>query len=358
MSHDIRSVMVLIPSLNPNQRLLQLAGDLREQGFEHIVIVDDGSKAECQPIFDQLRTMEGCTVLVHPVNRGKGAGLKTGFQYFLDNRAALGLEGVVTADSDGQHLPVDIARTAQALLDHPDHLILGTRDFDDESVPFKSRNGNKITTRVFRLLHGRTIHDFMTGLRGIPAGWMDQCMACKGDRFEYEVNMLIAAVHQGVPLEELIIQTVYFDANKETTFHPVRDSIHVYKVIFASFLRFSCSSLLCALLDQGLFALLRRFVFAALGAAAGIWAATAVARIVSSLCNYALNRTVVFQSASDPRRSLIRYYILVAAQLACSAGLVAGFHAVTHFPPSALKLPVDILLFFISYRIQQRWVFQ
>ena len=358
MGQDIRRIMVLIPSLNPNEKLPRLVTDLGGQGFAHIVVIDDGSKSECQPIFDQLRQMDHCTVLVHPVNRGKGAGLKTGLQYFMDNRETLGLEGVVTADSDGQHLPQDIVRVAQALLENPDHIILGTRDFDDPDVPPKSRGGNKLTTRVFRVLHGRTIHDFMTGLRGLPASWMTECMACKGERFEFEVNMLIAAVRQGVPTDELTIQTVYFDANKETTFRPVRDSLHIYKVIFASFLRFSCSSLFCALLDWGLFCLLLAFVFGFLEKSAGIWAATATARVLSSLCNYDLNRTVVFRSTANPRRSLLRYFILVVCQMACSAALVAGLHALTGFAPWALKLVVDVVLFFLSYRIQQRWVFR
>ncbi len=357
MNQNIQAVMVLIPSLNPSQRLPQLVDGLEEQGFTHIVVVNDGSKPECRPIFDRLRARASCTVLTHPVNCGKGAGLKTGLRYFQEKREELGLAGVVTADSDGQHLPGDIARVAQALLDRPTHLILGTRDFDEENVPFKSRNGNKITTQVFRLLHGRTIHDTQTGLRGIPAGWMDQCIACKGDRFEYEINMLIDAARQGVPMEELPIQTVYFDANKASSFHAVRDSFRIYAAMLGSFLRFSCSSLLCALLDQGLFALLRALAFSGLSASAGIWAATAVARVGSSLCNYALNRAVVFQSASDPRRSLIRYYLLAAAQLACSAALVAGLHAVTRVAPSALKLLVDTVLFLVSYRIQRHWVF-
>jgi len=358
MSADIGRVMVLIPSLNPTDRLEKVVDGLEEQGFAHIVIVNDGSKPDCQPIFDWLARRASCTVLTHPVNRGKGAGLKTGFTYFQEHREELGLAGgVVTADSDGQHLPQDIALVAQALLDKPGHLILGTRDFDAENVPFKSRNGNKITTRVFRVLYGKTIHDTQTGLRGIPSSWMDKCLACKGDRFEYEINMLIDAVRQGVPLDEPTIETVYFDANKETSFHTVRDSLRIYGAMFASFLRFSCSSVLCAALDQGLFYLLRTFVFTALTATAGIWAATAVARVVSSLCNYALNRSVVFKSGSDARRSMPRYFLLAVAQLACSAALVAVLHALTGFSPSGWKLLVDVILFFLSYRIQQRWVF-
>lgn len=357
MNEDIRSVMVAIPSLNPDENLPKLVTELAQQGFTHIVVVNDGSKAECAPIFDRLRAEPACTVLEHPVNRGKGAGLKTAMEHFQAIREREGLVGIVTADADGQHLPVDIARTARCMLEKPGYLVLGTRDFNAENVPFKSRNGNKITTQVFRLLYGKTIHDFMTGLRGIPGSWMEECLKCKGDRFEYEVNMLIAAVRQRVPIEELIIETVYYDGNRATTFHPVRDSMRVYAVIFGAFLRFSCASLACVLLDQGLFALFQKVVFAALGAAAAIWAATAAARLISSFCNYTINRHAVFQSTGNGTRSLARYYILCAGQLLCSAACVAGLHTVSGWDPSILKIPVDVALFFISYRVQQRWVF-
>lgn len=124
-----------------------------------------------------------------------------------------------------------------------------------------------------------------------------------------------------------------------------------------SFLRFSCASLVCVLLDQGLFALFQKWVFAGLGESGAIWVSTALARVISSLCNYTLNRHAVFHSGGNGRRSLVRYYILCAGQLLCSAGLVAGLHALTRWDPSVLKLPVDLALFFISYRIQRRWVF-
>lgn len=125
-----------------------------------------------------------------------------------------------------------------------------------------------------------------------------------------------------------------------------------------SFLRFSCASVVCVLIDQGLFALFQKWVFVGLGVTAAIWAATALARVLSSLCNYTINRHAVFHAQETRKGSLVRYYILCALQLLCSAGLVAGLHRLIAWDPSILKLGVDLILFCASYQIQKRWVFR
>ena len=106
--------------------------------------------------------------------------------------------GVITVDSDGQHTVEDVValqnelnrQTAPALL-------LGMRDFDDLNAPFKSRYGNKITSGIFKLLYGIKLKDTQTGLRGIPKKYLLQYMDLDGERFEYEMNMLIfGAIHK------------------------------------------------------------------------------------------------------------------------------------------------------------------
>ncbi|MBQ4417263.1 MAG: glycosyltransferase, partial [Butyrivibrio sp.] len=124
--------IVVIPSLKPDNRLVSLIADLKEQGFRDIVIVDDGSGESYRRFFDDCASL-GCTVLTHETNRGKGAALKTGLAWIVKNPGA----GVVTADADGQHTPADIAKIADALLAHPGSLILGSRD--KKAMPARSR---------------------------------------------------------------------------------------------------------------------------------------------------------------------------------------------------------------------------
>lgn len=230
-------VVVIIPSLNPDEKLVETVKNIVAQGFKDVLVVDDGSRSECQCFFEQLSAMQQVQVLHHEINKGKGAALKTAFSYYLRKFDQSLYTGVVTADADGQHLAEDIYKTAlrlhNAFLSGAKRtLVLGTRDFDDPIVPFKSKNGNKITTIVFKLLYGKQINDTQTGLRGISNEYIERCLGLQGERFEYEIHMLIDAVVSGVKILEEKIATVYLNNNRETHFNPIKDSIKIYKVMF------------------------------------------------------------------------------------------------------------------------------
>ena len=94
--------VIVIPALDPDETLPELASSLLAQGAEQIVVVDDGSRESCQGVFQTLEAMEGCTVLRHPVNQGKGRSMKDAFAYIAGQARWTGC-AVVTADADGQH---------------------------------------------------------------------------------------------------------------------------------------------------------------------------------------------------------------------------------------------------------------
>lgn len=194
---------------------------LRER-FARVVVVNDGSTrgldvfAEIEPLVEK--------VLVHPVNRGKGAALKTAFSY-------LGPTDVVTADADGQHAIEDIERVARALTESRDALVLGVRSFSGE-VPFRSRFGNWWTRIFFFLLTGLFIRDTQTGLRGIPSTLLNRVASLEGKRYEYEMVMLADAKHHPSRPLQLPIKTIYLDDNAESHFSPLRDTIRIYGALF------------------------------------------------------------------------------------------------------------------------------
>ena len=76
-----QDAVMLIPSLEPDDRLPAYVRRLLDKGFQHVVIVDDGSSAAYQPIFAELDAMDGVSVTHHELNRGKGCALKTGYAY-------------------------------------------------------------------------------------------------------------------------------------------------------------------------------------------------------------------------------------------------------------------------------------
>ena len=227
------AVAILIPAYEPDGNLAALVADLRSV-FRHVVIVDDGS-AHGHGVFATVRPQVDA-LLVHDVNRGKGAALRTGLAWIRDNLPDV--RAVVTADSDGQHRPADIRRVAEASLDHPDGLVLGVREFAGK-VPFRSQLGNIWTRVVFRLLTGLSIRDTQTGLRGIPRGLVGRMLAIPGDRYEYELRMLVDARHHLAPPVQVPIETVYIDGNRSSHFRPFRDTVSTQWALFDA--RFSFS---------------------------------------------------------------------------------------------------------------------
>ena len=354
--YDYLDVPVIIPSLEPDDRLSRLLEEMRDAGIRRILLVDDGSSETYRPYFDSAEA-QGCTVLRHAVNLGKGRALKTAFNHCLNTWPDA--PGAITADSDGQHSVPDILRFMQEMCAHPDSLLLGCRDFDDAGVPFKSRWGNKITCFMFRSLCGVSVSDTQTGLRGVPTAFMRRLMNVPGERFEFESNMLIETKDR-LPIRELPIQTIYDSKeNHSSHFHPLRDSARIYAI----FGRFLFSSLSASVLDLVLFTLLlwllgRLFT----NATAAIFFCTALARVCSASYNYYLNHRVVFHSQAGHRQAAVRYCVLALVQMLASAGLVSLIAVRLLGNPAGAELPVkilvDMVLFFVSFQIQREFVYK
>ena len=351
------NAVVLIPSLEPDERLPRYVRELLEKHFLQIVIVDDGSSEKYQPIFDELAAMDGCTVLHHDVNHGKGVALKTGYTAILKDYPDCA--GVITADADGQHLTKDVWALAEKLATGEKALYLGSRDFSQEGVPPKSRTGNRITTFVFWLLYGQWITDTQTGLRAFPASELQFMLDVPGERFEYEMNVLIACARAGIPMPAVTITTVYENANSGTHFHPVRDSIRIYKVIFGNFFRFIGTSLASFLIDQGLFWVFENVALPGLGIyrEGAIIGAQVLARVISATCNFTMNKKMVFRLKNGAAGAVWRYAVLCVGILALSTLGVLGLSALG-MDEQVAKLICDTLLYFLSYRMQNRWVFR
>lgn len=263
------NVTVLIPSLNPDQTLPDVVEALQARGVSDIVLINDGSRADTLPIFEALQA-KGCVVLHHAVNLGKGRALKTGFNYILANRPHS--KGVVTCDSDGQHETDAIIATAQALLAHPEAMILAVRRFFQARVPILNLMGNTITRFVFYMLSGLRFGDTQCGLRGFPMGLLAGLMCIPGERFEYENTMLVELRRTGRGYVELPIRAVYPSSGGVSHFRKLQDSARIY----AYLLQAVATPVAAGLLSIALFLLLHTGVgllglLAALCALAGGW---------------------------------------------------------------------------------------
>ena len=457
--------IILIPAYQPGAEMPDLLKALTRylrdsrSGIVGIVVVDDGSGEPYQPLFAAAQAL-GCQVVHHEKNCGKGAAIRTGIRAVVDS---FGEDvHVVTADADGQHRPADILRVATVLGEEaasadgnrpadilrvasvlgkeaasadenrpadpeadertqdtvPQEkpvLVLGVRNFSGETVPFRSRFGNRFTAAVFKLSTGISCGDTQTGLRGIHAALLPLALATEGDRYEYEMNFLNEAVRRA-DLVQVPIETVYEKGNRVSHFRPLRDSLRIY----GKPLRFLISSLAGAFVDWFLFLVLLkmfgipafssafssgrrgtagagRFAWgntvgneALLGRAAGaghlawentagnealfgrafasgtgaaaassmpVLAASVLSRLGSGTVNFLLNRYWCFGSRGHAGAQALRYLALFIANMLCNACAVAGL--VSAGVPAALgKAVADVALFLINYQIQKRWVFR
>jgi glycosyltransferase involved in cell wall biosynthesis len=187
-----------------------------------VVVVDDGSGPESEPVLHTAADL-GCTVLRHAANRGKGAALKTGLTHVAE---AFPDHDVVTADADGQHSTADILRVAERV-GATGRIVLGVRSFDTD-VPARSRFGNSLTRALFRAATGHDVRDTQTGLRGYPAAVLPWLRSIAGERFEYEMNVLLDAARTGRPVDQVTITTTYLADNASSHFGSVSDSVRIY----------------------------------------------------------------------------------------------------------------------------------
>ena len=320
-----------------------MATELKGLGFTAIVVVDDGSGPDYAGVFERLSYSEGVTVIRHAVNLGKGAALKTGLNYAMVEFP--GAAGIVTADADGQHDPADVYRVARRFEARPESLVLGARAFSGP-VPLRSRLGNSITRTVMRLVAGQRISDTQSGLRAIPRGLAERILRVPASGYEFELEMLIAAKHLGVPLLEEPIRTIYAPGNTTSHFEPLRDSMRIYFVL----LRFGFISMMTAVLDNLLFYSFFR--------ASGVVAVSLLgARLIAWMFNYTAVRQAVFFSREPHRVVLPRYLLLGAANICISYALISLLTRALSIYVMPAKIFAETLLFIANFAIQRDLVF-
>lgn len=347
---------IIIPSLNPDSKLEKVVEGLVEAGYEDIIVVNDGSDAEHIKPFERLDKLKQCTILTHEVNKGKGRALKTAFSYILENRRDIA--GVITVDGDNQHQVKDITACRDLMIKEKNSIILGCREFSGENVPARSRFGNNFTSFVFRTACGVNISDTQTGLRAIPFMYLNKMLEIEGERFEYETNMLLSLKKFDIPYKEQKIETVYIEENQTSHFNPIIDSIKIYKII----LKFMFSSIASSVIDIAIFSILVWGIGNRLDNNTRVFIATASGRIISSIFNCIFNKKAVFKSNASFKKVIVRYYVVCIIQMSVSYLLVSGiswlFDASAEFLLVMIKIVVDIVLFFISYRVQKAWVYK
>ena len=336
--------IALVPSYEPGDVLTELARELAENNMR-VVVVDDGSGQDYQGVFDRVR--EYGTVIGYEVNQGKGHALKEGLRYVLDNCEEC---VVVTMDSDGQHKVEDALHLCE--LAEQDHrtFYLGSRVLPKDA-PTRSRYGNAITRLVYKTATGLDVYDTQSGLRAFYCAQIPFLLEIPGERYEYEMNVLLQIAKTKRPIKEERIETIYFDKdNSVSHFNAWKDSVRIYKEIF----KFVGSSLAAFVVDYVMYVLL----LAVLGTGdVALIQSSFGARAVSSVFNFLVNKLVVFRSSGDLWWESAVYFGLVVF-IICINTLLLSLLSSMGVNVYLAKILVEMVMFVVSYLMQHYIVFR
>lgn len=338
--------VALIPAYMPSKILPDIAKSLMDSGvFQGVICVDDGSGSDYSEIFNKLENI-GVKVILHSVNLGKGAALRSGFNCFHSSFPQS--VGVITLDADGQHLSDDAINIAKKLHSDKSALMLGSRIFDSNRIPLRSRFGNILTKYIFSFMTGLSISDTQTGLRGIPATFIPKLLRLKTSGYDFELDMLILAKELRIPIKEITITTVYENGNATSHFNPVLDSLRIYFV----FLRYAWVGLCSFLIDFTMFMFFLHIICLPL------MFSNIAARGISSTANYTLNRYVVFKSKNSVFKEYLKYFILMVYVLIINTSLVCLTYTYVTKLAVFVKISAEILTFLITFIVSRNFVFK
>ncbi|MCB9498026.1 MAG: glycosyltransferase [Erysipelotrichaceae bacterium] len=224
MIHE--DVIILIPSYEPEENIIFLTKQLSEEGYP-LLVINDGSSRNYDAIFDEVEKY--AKVISYDKNKGKGYALKYGINHIRKN--CPNVNYVITADGDGQHSIKDIGKVYHKLTE-TNELVFGVRHFDRD-VPFRSRFGNSFSKFTRSLTTKEYIPDDQCGLRGFSRKYFRKLLKINGQKYDYEMNVLMLFQLRHYPINYLDIETIYLDQNKASHFAPFKDTARIQASIFS-----------------------------------------------------------------------------------------------------------------------------
>jgi glycosyltransferase involved in cell wall biosynthesis len=208
---------IVIPVYNHGSRIAEVVRQSLALGLP-IFVVDDGSTDQTAAVLTRLT---GINLLRHPDNRGKGAAILTGFAAAVQ----AGCDWAVTLDGDGQHDPADVRNLLQRVQDGGRQIVIGSRQGmgDNRHVPWTSRFGRGFSNFWVWAAGGPRVSDSQSGFRLYPLPEAQQ-LEVRARRSQFEVEILVKARRQGIPVVESPVGVIYQPRGERIShFRPWRD---------------------------------------------------------------------------------------------------------------------------------------
>ena len=207
----------IIPALNAERTIAAVVTEARRH-VEPVLVVDDGSS---DATGDAARAA-GATVLRHEVNRGKGAALKTGFAWALEN----GFEAVVTLDADGQHLAAEIPKFVRAWEETDADLIIGGRSHLFQHMLPRRRMANRFSAWSIAKASGARVSDSQSGFRLYSARLL-RAITLRTDGFDMESEVIVRAGRRGLRIVTIPIDLGFVDGIATSHYKPLKDTLRI-----------------------------------------------------------------------------------------------------------------------------------
>ncbi|MBR6641005.1 MAG: bifunctional glycosyltransferase family 2/GtrA family protein [Clostridia bacterium] len=331
---------VIVPAYNPDEKLLEVIKDIKSNNIDRIIVVNDGSKKECDEIFNSIKS--DVILLTHEINKGKGVALKTAMKYIKE----LGIEDkVLTIDADGQHKMEDGIKLLENLESGKKEFVTGSRTFK-EKIPLKNRIGNVINSYTFMLLSGKKVKDTLNGLRAFNTNLIEFLLEVEGERYEYEMNVIIQCAKNKINIKEVPIDVVYHEGENTSHFRAILDSIRIY----GTMLVYLGSSFISFIIDYIVFIL-------TMAVTKELIISNVIARVISATCNFLLNSKIVFRQKKITIKQVVQYAFLAIFVLVINTTLL---QIITNkLPlPALTKVITEVIILAFNYIIQKKIIFK
>lgn len=203
-------IIVAMPAYNESQVIAEVIKDVKTNGFENVLVVNDGSKDNTSEVCESA----GAMVCSHLINRGAGAAKTTAIHVAKMMKA----DYLLMMDSDGQHLAKDLKNVLKELQTDEVDFILGSRFLHRQSIPFIKYYLNKLANFVTYVLYGVKYSDCNSGLRGYNRQAIEK-IETKGDGYDFELEILLEVKKKGLRSKEIPIDVLYTEYSQSK---PVR----------------------------------------------------------------------------------------------------------------------------------------
>ncbi len=210
-------ILALIPAYNEEIAIQFVVSET--MNFLPVLVADDGSTDATV----ELASGSGAMIVKNFRNLGKGAALRVGFQYALDN----GYHAVLILDADGQHDPDEIPNFLECYQRKKSNMIIGMRDFT--KMPFTRRLANSLGSVLVNKLTREPIYDNQSGYRLIDANLMKLLLESQEMGFEFEVEMIFACLYAGLSIDWVPIKTIY--ANEKSHISPISHITNYFRIL-------------------------------------------------------------------------------------------------------------------------------